>query len=97
MLASLDGQHSLGSAVGLHTLKPQDNLLCGLGLFPEDGLGLAPIAALLSVVSPLTLCIEGILSLLVLGNFMGLVLLAPLAVSPAGLRDVHLDDTIDKG
>lgn len=35
VLASLDGQHSLGSAVGLHTLKPQDNLLCGLSLEKE--------------------------------------------------------------
>lgn len=32
VLASLDGQHSLGSAVGLHTLKPQHNFLCCLGL-----------------------------------------------------------------
>lgn len=32
VLASLDGQHSLGSTVGLHALKPQDNLLCSLGL-----------------------------------------------------------------
>lgn len=32
VLASLDGQHSLGSAVGLHTLKSQHNLLCSLSL-----------------------------------------------------------------
>lgn len=38
-----------------------------------------------------TLSVEGVLSLLVLGNFVGLVLLALLAVGPAGLRDVHLD------
>lgn len=38
----------------------------------------------------LTLSIEGILSLLVLGNFVGLVLLALLAVSSAGLGYVHL-------
>lgn len=37
-----------------------------------------------------TLCIEGILALLVLGHFVWLVLLALLAVGPAGLRDVHL-------
>lgn len=38
-----------------------------------------------------TLCIEGILSLLVLGHLVGLVLFALFAVSPAGLRDVHLN------
>lgn len=43
-----------------------------------------------------TLCIEGILSLLVLGNFVGLVLLALLAVGSAGLRHVHLDNKDDK-
>lgn len=32
VLASLDGQHSLGSAVGLHTLEPQDNFLCSFSL-----------------------------------------------------------------
>lgn len=32
VLASLDGQHSLGPAVGLHTLQPQHNFLCSLGL-----------------------------------------------------------------
>lgn len=35
VLASLDGHHSLGPAVGLHTLQPQHNLLCGLGLRRE--------------------------------------------------------------
>lgn len=43
-----------------------------------------------------TLCIEGILSLLVLGNLVGLVLLTLLAVCPAGLRDVHLESTENK-
>lgn len=40
-----------------------------------------------------TLSIEGILSLLVLGNFVRLVLLALFAVSPAGLWNVHLQKT----
>lgn len=35
VLASLDGQHSLGSTVGLHTLKPQHNLLCSLSLYRQ--------------------------------------------------------------
>lgn len=42
----------------------------------------------------LTLSIEGILSLLVLGNFVGLVLLALLAVGSAGLGYVHLNGRI---
>lgn len=42
-----------------------------------------------------TLSIEGILSLLVLGNFVGLVLLALLAVGSAGLRYVHLNGRIN--
>lgn len=40
-----------------------------------------------------TLCIKGILPLLVLGNFVGLVLLALLAEGPASFRDVHLHNT----
>lgn len=43
-----------------------------------------------------TLCVEGILPLLVLGNFVGLVLLALLAVGSAGLRHIHLDNQDDK-
>lgn len=35
---------------------------------------------------------ERVLALLVLGDFMGLVLAALLAVGPAGFRDVHLED-----
>lgn len=86
VLASLDGQHSLGSAVGLHTLKPQHNFLCSLSLFTENGLRLTTVPTLLSVISSLTLCIEGILSLLVLGDFVELVLLTLLAEGSAGLR-----------
>lgn len=91
VLASLDGHHSLGPAVGLHTLQPQHNLLCGLGLFAENRLGLSTVTGLFSVISPLTLCVEGILSLLVLGNFVKLVSLALLAVGPACLRHIHLN------
>lgn len=148
MLASLDGQHSLGSAVGLHTLKPQHNFLCGFSLKKNNNIWLTlisqcctcyqvkqqyntqhtffrkmgfvwppyPLCFLSYLLLPaehiqfnylwyssfitdrpfingglFTLCIEGILSLLVLGNFVGLVLLALLAVRPAGLRDVHLN------
>merc|ERR1712243_72548 len=48
-----------------------------------------PPYPLLSVVSPLTLRVERILSLFVLGHFMGRMLLALLAVRPPGFRDVH--------
>ena len=88
VLASFDGQHSLGSAVGLHTLKPQHNLLCSLGLFTENRLCLTAITGLLPVVSPFTLSVDRILALLVLGHLVRLMLLALLAVSPAGLRYV---------
>ena len=50
------------------------------------------INALIQSEGLVTLCVEGILSLLVLGNFVGLVLLALLAEGPAGLRHVHLED-----
>lgn len=40
-----------------------------------------------------TLYIKRILPLLVLGNFVGLVLLALFAEGPAGFRDVHLHNT----
>lgn len=36
VLASLNCQHPLRPAVGLHTLQPQHNLLCGLGLGSEE-------------------------------------------------------------
>lgn len=39
-----------------------------------------------------TLGVEGVLALLILGDFVRLVLLALLAVSPAGFRYVHLGE-----
>lgn len=42
VLASLDGQHSLGSAVGLHTLQPQHNLLCSFSLDENTARPLPP-------------------------------------------------------
>lgn len=36
VLAPLNRQHPLGPAVGLHTLQPQHNLLCGLSLGGEE-------------------------------------------------------------
>lgn len=60
MLASLDGQHPLGAAVGVHALEPQHDLLGGLGLLAEDGLGLASVAALLAIIAPLALGVQGL-------------------------------------
>jgi len=79
VLASFDGEHSLRPAVLFHTFQPQHDLLCRFGLFTENRLGLSTVTGLLSVVSPLTLGVKGILSLLVLGNFVRLVLLTLLA------------------
>lgn len=41
----------------------------------------------------LTLGVQGVLALLILGHLVGLVLAALLAVGPAGLGDVHLAET----
>lgn len=48
-------------------------------------------------ISALTLGMERVLALLVLGDFVGLVLAALLAVSPAGFRDVHLEEQGEPG
>lgn len=53
----------------------------GLGLLVEDGLGLTTITALLPVVTTLTLGSERVLALLVLGNLVGGVLPAGLALA----------------
>ncbi len=37
MFASLNGQHPLWAAVGLHALQPQHNLLCGFSLRHKEG------------------------------------------------------------
>lgn len=66
MLASLKGQLCLGLAGG--ALQSQDDLLGGLGLLVEDGLGLTTVTRLLAVVTTLTLGEEGSLASLVLGD-----------------------------
>lgn len=53
MLASL--QSKLGLGLADRALQPQHNLLGGLGLLPEHGLGLTTITALLPIVTTLTL------------------------------------------
>ena len=57
VLASLQRQLLLGLALG--ALQSQHNLLGGLGLLVEDGLGLTTVTALLPVVTTLTLGIKG--------------------------------------
>lgn len=91
MLASLNCQHPLGSAVGLNTFKPQHNLLCGFSLLPENWLCLPAIATLFPIIAPLSLGIEGILALLILGHLVRLLLSTPLTERPSGFRYVdHL-------
>lgn len=53
MLAALQGQLSLGLA--LSALQTEHNLLGGLSLLVEDGLGLTTVTALLPVVTTLSL------------------------------------------
>jgi hypothetical protein len=57
VLAALQGELLLGLA--LSALKTQDNLLGGLSLLVEDGLGLTTVTALLPVVTTLTLGEQG--------------------------------------
>ena len=45
------------SYLALHALQPEHNLLRGLRLLVEDGLGLTTITALLAVITTLTLAV----------------------------------------
>lgn len=89
MLTSLQSQLGLGLAN--NTLQSQDNLLGGLGLLVENGLGLTTVTGLLTVVSSLTLGEQGSLTGLVLGDLVLGVLLAvlTLAVGLSGLWNVN--------
>lgn len=89
MLASLEGKLSLGLAGG--ALQSEDNLLGGLSLLVENLLGLTTVTALLTVVTTLTLSIEGGLTSLVLGNLVlgMLAALLTLAVGLSGLGNVN--------
>lgn len=90
VLASLQGQLALGLA--LDALQSQDDLLGGLGLLVEDGLGLTTITALLSVVTALTLGEQRGLASFVLGDLVLGVLAAllALAVGVSGLGNIDL-------
>ena len=71
LLASLQWQLCLVLANG--TFETEDNLLRGLCLLVEDGLGLTTITGLFSVITTLSLSEEGSLSSLVLGDFVGTI------------------------
>ena len=90
MLAALQGQlHLVFALLAFHT---EHDLLGGLGLLLEDGLGLTSKTLLLSVVTTLSLGKDGSLSSLVLGNLVQGVLSALLGSTEglAGLGNVNL-------
>ena len=87
----LASTNDLASAdLALVALKLEGNLLGGLGLLSEDGLGLSTETGLLGVVASLTLSSGGVLSLLVLGDLVRLMLAALNAVCVFRFRSVHL-------
>lgn len=88
VLATLQNLLVLGLAgCALHA---QGDLLGGLGLFAEHGLGLSTVARLLTVVATLPLGVQASLAGLVLGDLLGGVLFALFAKSVACLGDVNL-------
>ena len=89
MLASLNSQHALQSAVGLNAFKTQYNLLCSFSLFPEYRLSLPTMSTLLPVIMPVSLGTQRILTLIVLCHSMGLVLPTLLTESLVGFWNVH--------
>merc|ERR1712228_434094 len=66
VLRSLDRTLVLPLALG--ALQPQHQLLGGLGLLPQDGLGLTTESLLLAIVPASALGLLGLRGLLVLGN-----------------------------
>jgi len=90
VLAALEGKLHL--VLALLALKTKHDLLGGLGLLLEHGLGLSTETLLLSVVTALSLGEDGGLAGLVLGDLVKGVLAALLggAESLAGLGNVHL-------
>lgn len=89
VLATL--QRGLFAVLALGALHAQHNLLGGLGLLPEDGLGLATESLLLAIVTPTTLGGAALLRLLVLRDLVQLVALALLAEGLTLLGNVHLE------
>ena len=88
VFASLDGELLPKLAFG--AFHPENDLLGGLGLLPEDGLSLSSETLLFPVVPSLSLSKQGFLSLLVLGYLVDSVLKAlAFAERPSTLGDVH--------
>lgn len=71
VLATLEG--NVRSVLALGALETENDLLGGLGLLVEDGLGLTTVTLLLPVVTTLTLSVERSLTGLVLGDLVGAV------------------------
>ena len=90
VLAALQRQLCLGLA--LDAFQSQHDLLGGLGLLVEDGLGLTTVTGLLAVISALSLGEQRGLARLVLGDLVLGVLAAfpALAVGVSRLRNVDL-------
>jgi hypothetical protein len=91
-LAPLDRDETPSLANG--AFKLQSNLLCGLCLLPENGLRLPSVPLLLGIISSLSLSHQRVLTLLVLRHFVGLVLLAFLAVCFSLFWSVHLQTSM---
>jgi len=87
MFGSLDWDLVLPFAS--RALDPQDQLLGGLRLLSQDGLGLTTETLLLTIVPSPTLGLLGLSRLLVLGHLELVVLVAPRTVGVAGLGDVN--------
>jgi len=96
MLATLDGHLVL--ALAISALQTEDDLLGGLGLLSEDGLGLTSVSLLLAIVTPLALGLERILAFLVLRDLVQGVFsaLGSGAEGAAGFGDVHHFDCFFK-
>jgi hypothetical protein len=75
MLGALE--NVLNDDLAVRALKLEHDLLRGLGLLVEDGLGLTTIAGLLPVVTTLTLREQAGLTSLVLDDLEGFVRVAP--------------------
>lgn len=90
MLASL--QRGLFAVLALGALHSQHDLLGGLGLLPEDGLGLATESLLFAIVTTTALGGTALLRLLVLRDLVQLVALALLAEGLTLLGNVHLEE-----
>ena len=58
--------------MSLTGFPPEDDLLGGLGLLSEDGLGLSTVSLLLAVVTTLALGLQRVLTLLVLRHLVKL-------------------------